>query len=158
MPKIFHITASFDHFDLVLFIKHLLASLIAALVLPVAGSPPAAETKLNHKVELLCFADKTIIQTDSVYFIKISLTIFLHEFWFCQSIFVLYQKTVNSGLHATSNSVKTTFPCYYFCQNWIVFVVFRCYLGLKRLNLQFFRGPSNFLIVSLSLFEKKIKM
>ena len=37
-------------------------------------SPP--QLKLNHKVELLCFADKTIIQTDWVYFIKISLTIF----------------------------------------------------------------------------------
>ena len=108
------------------------ASLIAASQAPPGPLPSPLQLKLNHKVELLCFADKTIIQTDSVYFIKISLTIFLHEFWFCQSIFVLYQKTVNSGLHATSNSVKTTFPCYYFCQNWIVFVIFRCYLGLKR--------------------------
>ena len=55
-----------------------------------AAAPPLG--KLNHKVELLCFADKTIIQTDSLHFIKISLTIFLHEFWFCSDLFYLSEK------------------------------------------------------------------
>ena len=57
---------------------------------PAPAAPPLG--KLNHKVELLCFADKTIIQTDSLHFIKISLTIFLHEFWFCSDLFYLSEK------------------------------------------------------------------
>ena len=58
---------------------------------PASGRSPL-QLKLNHKVELLCFADKTIIQTDSLHFIKISLTIFLHEFWFCSDLFYLSEK------------------------------------------------------------------
>ena len=65
-------------------------SLIAAQLSLALASPP--QLKLNHKVELLCFADKTIIQTDSLHFIKISLTIFLHEFWFCSDLFYLSEK------------------------------------------------------------------
>ena len=72
---------------------------------PAPAAPPLG--KLNHKVELLCFADKTIIQTDSLHFIKISLTIFLHEFWFCSDLFYLSEKPLIYScmrVHRTSAS------------------------------------------------------
>ena len=131
-----------------------------------APAPPLG--KLNHKVELLCFADKTIIQTDSLHFIKISLTIFLHEFWFCSDLFYLSEKPLIYScmlVHLTPAAVtnKHLIP---HCSShsssvWIknIFVPHcRCYLFFEARNLQFFGAPSNFLIVSLSLFERKIKM
>ena len=136
-------------------------------VQPAPAAPPLG--KLNHKVELLCFADKTIIQTDSLHFIKISLTIFLHEFWFCSDLFYLSEKPLIYScmlVHRTSASRGQTdkhlIPHRRRSSSvWIknIFVPHcRCYLFFEARNLQFFGAPSNFLIVSLSLFERKIKM
>ena len=136
-------------------------------VQPAPAAPPLG--KLNHKVELLCFADKTIIQTDSLHFIKISLTIFLHEFWFCSDLFYLSEKPLIYScmrVHRTSASRGQTdkhlIPHRRHSSSvWIknIFVPHcRCYLFFEARNLQFFGAPSNFLIVSLSLFERKIKM
>ena len=58
---------------------------------PASGRSPL-QLKLNHKVELLCFADKTIIQTDWVYFIKISLTIFYTNSGFVRATFYSNRK------------------------------------------------------------------
>ena len=133
-------------------------------------APPLG--KLNHKVELLCFADKTIIQTDSLHFIKISLTIFLHEFWFCSDLFYLSEKPLIYScmlVHCTPAAAATPTNTWSLTVTtplrtssvWIknIFVPHcRCYLFFEARNLQFFGAPSNFLIVSLSLFERKIKM